>query len=178
MCKLGILAIGADLYYSAFRHFKTLVFILQHQQQQLQPGISRKVIDLLAHFIALMTLILTWRGRVNRQTAGRIVLPVIGVQFMIDLLVLQQNRQKNEVGKLELNGLETLWFLKSVLFLTIVIKLAIGKDRSYVACGEWFPRRSSEEPSPVSEFYVHEETPQSEADGKKNANKHREKKRK
>ena len=166
MCKLSILALGADLYYSAFKHFETLTIIIQYGQQVLPPGsnsILRILMDMTAYFIALMTLVLTFRGRVNRHIAGRIVLPVLTVKFMLEIQQLQQQRQQGEHGKIELSNMETIMFLKSVLLITITAKLAFGSDKSKLEANEWLPKSSiSESDDSASEFYVHknEETSQ------------------
>lgn len=186
MCKLSILALGADLYYSAFKHFETLTIIIQYGQQVLPPGSSsiyRILMDMTAYFIALMTLVLTFRGRVNRHIAGRIVLPVLTVKFMLEIQQLQQQRQQGEHGKIELSNMETMMFLKSVLLITITAKLAFGNDKSKVEANEWLPKSSSGEPDDsASEFYVHknEETSQPEVSGKEKTStkKSRNKKRK
>ena len=188
MCKLSILALGADLYYSAFKHFETLTIIIQYGQQVLPPGSSsilRILMDMTAYFIALMTLVLTFRGRVNRHIAGRIVLPVLTVKFMLEIQQLQQQRQQGEHGKIELSNMETIMFLKSVLLITITAKLAFGSDKSKVEANEWLPKSSiSETDDSASEFYVHknEETlqQQTEVSGKEKTStkKGRNKKRK
>ena len=173
MCKLSILALGADLYYSAFKHFETLTIIIQYGQQVLPPGSSsiyRILMDMTAYFIALMTLVLTFRGRVNRHMTGRIVLPVLTVKFMLEIQQLQQQRHQGEHGKIELSNMETIMFLKSVLLITITAKLAFGNDKSKVEANEWLPKSSNSETddSSASEFYVHknEETSQPEVSGK------------
>jgi len=188
MCKLSILALGADLYYSAFKHFETLTIIIQYGQQVLPPGsnsILRILMDMTAYFIALMTLVLTFsfRGRVNRHIAGRIVLPVLTVKFMLEIQQLQQQRQQGEHGKIELSNMETIMFLKSVLLITITAKLAFGSDKSKVEANEWLPKSSISEPDDsASEFHVHknEETSQPEVSGKEKTStkKSRNKKRK
>jgi len=186
MCKLSILALGADLYYSAFKHFETLTIIIQYGQQVLPPGSSsilRILMDMTAYFIALMTLVLTFRGRVNRHIAGRIVLPVLTVKFMLEIQHLQQQRQKDEHGKIELSNMETMMFLKSVLLITMTAKLAFGNDKSKVEANEWLPKSSISEPDDsASEFYVHknEETSQTEVSDKEKTStkKSRNKKRK
>lgn len=187
MCKLSILALGADLYYSAFKHFETLTIIIQYGQQVSPPGSSsilRILMDMTAYFIALMTLVLTFRGRVNRHIAGRIVLPVLTVKFMLEIQQLQQQRQQGEHGKIELSNMETIMFLKSVLLITITAKLAFG-NKSKVEANEWLPKsNSSETDDSASEFYVHknEETlqQQTEVSGKEKTStkKGRNKKRK
>ena len=176
MCKLSILALGADLYYSAFKHFETLTIIIQYGQQVLPPGSSsiyRILTDMTAYFIALMTLVLTFRGRVNRHIAGRIVLPVLTVKFMLEIQQLQQQRQQGEHGKIELSNMETIMFLKSVLLITITAKLAFGSVKSKVEANEWFPKSSISEYDDASEFYVHkneEASQQTEVSGKEKTN--------
>jgi len=188
MCKLSILALGADLYYSAFKHFETLTIIIQYGQQVLPPGSSsiyRILTDMTAYFIALMTLVLTFRGRVNRHIAGRIVLPVLTVKFMLEVQQLQQQRHQGEHGKIELSNMETMMFLKSVLLITITAKLAFGNDKSKVEANEWLPKSSNSETddSDASEFCVHkkeETSQQTEVSGKEKTStkKSRNKKRK
>ena len=193
MCKAGILALGADLYFSAFRQFEGLIRILQHQQtMQLgsSTGIPRILMDLTAHFVALMTLILTFRGRVNRQTAGRVVLPVLVVKFMLEVEVLQRQHKVHDGGETQimLSRNDTLMFLKSVLFLTIIVKVAFfDKDTTCIACDEWLPMRGNGNKSDAlstTEFYVHEEEKSSQPvesgndDKKVKKKKHRDKERK
>ena len=193
MCKAGILALGADLYFSAFRQFEGLIRILQHQQtMQLgsSTGIPRILMDLTAHFVALMTLILTFRGRVNRQTAGRVVLPVLVVKFMLEVEVLQrQHKVHDGETQIMLSRNDTLMFLKSVLFLTIIVKVAFfDKDTTCIACDEWLPMRGNgnkSDASSTTEFYVHDEEEKSSQpvesgndDKKVKKKKHRDKKRK
>ena len=140
--------------------------------------------DMTAYFVALMTLVLTFRGRVNRHIAGRIVLPVLTVKFMLEIQQLQQQRQQGEHGKIELSNMETIMFLKSVLLITITAKLAFGSDKSKVEANEWLPKSNSSETDSASEFYVHknEETlqQQTEVSGKEKTStkKGRNKKRK
>lgn len=192
MCKAGILALGADLYFSAFRQFEGLIRILQYQQtMQLgsSTGIPRILMDLTAHFVALMTLILTFRGRVNRQTAGRVVLPVLVVKFMLEVEVLQrQHKVHDGETQIMLSRNDTLMFLKSVLFLTIIVKVAFfDKDTTCIACDEWLPMRGNgnkSDASSTTEFYVHGEEKSSQPvesgndDKKVKKKKHRDKKRK
>ena len=109
-------------------------------------GIPRILMDLTAHFVALMTLILTFQGRVNRQTAGRVVLPVLVVKFMLEVEVLQRQHKVHDGGETQimLSRNDTLMFLKSVLFLTIIIKVAFfDKDTTCIACDEWLPMRGN-----------------------------------
>ena len=146
--------------------------------------------DLTAHFVALMTLILTFRGRVNRQTAGRVVLPVLVVKFMLEVEVLQRQHKVHDGGETQimLSRNDTLMFLKSVLFLTIIVKVAFfDKDTTCIACDEWLPMRGNGNKSDAlstTEFYVHEEEKSSQPvesgndDKKVKKKKHRDKKRK
>mmetsp|Transcript_15476 Transcript_15476/g.23484 ORF Transcript_15476/g.23484 Transcript_15476/m.23484 type:complete len:149 (-) Transcript_15476:442-888(-) len=140
MCKIGILAIGLDLYQSAFEHFQNVVLILlqQHHQQRddhNQPSIQRSdLMDLAAHFLALLTLVQAFRGRVNRQATGRIVFPVLAVKAAFEF-----DKVDGSFGSISgVKGILAL--IKSVLFVIITAKLAIGKDKSYVAHDEWFPK--------------------------------------
>ncbi|KAL7527311.1 hypothetical protein ACHAWF_002129 [Thalassiosira exigua] len=137
MCKIGVLAIGVDLYTSAFQHFQVLLIVLQQQQDM-----RRVAVDLAVHFLALMTLVQTFRGRVNRQVAGRITFPVLAVKFALELgrLAREVSGGEDAIGPIFVVK-EFLVIAKSVVFLMITGKLAFGKDSSYVAHDEWFPRK-------------------------------------
>lgn len=136
MCKIGILAIGMDLYQSAFEHFQNVVLtLLQQRDDHNQPSIQRSdLMDLAAHLLALLTLVQAFRGRVNRQATGRIVFPVLAVKAAFEFVKVDSS-----FGSISgVKGILAL--IKSVLFLIITAKLAIGKDKSYVAHDEWFPK--------------------------------------
>lgn len=93
--------------------------------------------DLTAHFVALMTLVLALRGRVNRQATGRVVFPVLAVKFVLEMEASQW--QQKQVSTFSVH--EILVIVKSVMFLIITAKLAFGKDTSYVASDEWLPKK-------------------------------------
>ena len=147
MCKIGIVAIGIDLYISAFQLFQTLILILQNPNADGSYSSSSKriMLDLIAHMFALMTLVQTFRGRVNRQAAGRIVMPVLAVKVALDLdkmMKLQQQSGDVSNGQSSSYGLvDTLMIAKTALFLFITAKLAFGKDKSYISQDEWFPKK-------------------------------------
>ena len=147
MCKIGIVAIGIDLYISAFQLFQTLILILQNPNADGSYSSSSKriILDLIAHMFALMTLVQTFRGRVNRQAAGRIVMPVLAVKVALDLdkmMKLQQQSGDVSNGQSSSYGLvDTLMIAKTALFLFITAKLAFGKDKSYISQDEWFPKK-------------------------------------
>ena len=153
MCKIGILAIGIDLYLSAFQHFQTLLILLQQLQQQQHPhehGSRQQyhaMMDLAAHFLALMTLVQAFRGRVNRQATGRIVFPVLAVKAVLELDALQQ---RGVLGGYNYHLKDILEVAKSLVFLIITFKLAFGKDKSYVAYDEWFPTSNTCQHDPRS----------------------------
>ncbi|KAL9180492.1 hypothetical protein ACHAXT_010945 [Thalassiosira profunda] len=141
MCKIGVLAIGADLYHSASQHFQTLLFLLQNEQ-----SIRRVLFDLAAHFFALGALVLTFRGRVNRRSAARIVFPVLAVRFAMELEELQRAKAARVGGEGEAGGQvfslgEILLLTKSMMFVGITAKLAMGKDTSCIDHDEWLPKR-------------------------------------
>jgi hypothetical protein len=139
MCKIGVLAIGVDLYLSAFDHFQALLNLLQYQQ-----SIRNVALDLAAHFLALMTLVQTFRGRVNRQTAGRIVAPVLAVKAFLELQAMRRGMWERgglDVGSV--GGLvDILGLAKTALFLFMTTKLGLGKDASFVGPDEWFPKQN------------------------------------
>ncbi len=158
MCKIGVVSIGIDLYNSAYQQFVTLLLHFQlisplenASKTVIADGSIRNVIlSLTAHLLALMTLVQTFRGRVNRQVAGRVVFPVLAVKFMLQLEGIQrrqkfQQQQEQEgdvLGIQQILGVkEVLILIKSIVFIVITAKLAFGKDISYVEYDEWFPRK-------------------------------------
>ncbi|KAL7450906.1 hypothetical protein ACHAWC_002761 [Mediolabrus comicus] len=73
MCKVGIFLIGIDLYHSTSTLFQKLIL---HK--------TGSYLDLIVHIIGLMTLLLAYRGRVKRNIAGKVVLPVMILAFQGD----------------------------------------------------------------------------------------------
>mmetsp|Transcript_19188 Transcript_19188/g.32923 ORF Transcript_19188/g.32923 Transcript_19188/m.32923 type:complete len:140 (-) Transcript_19188:284-703(-) len=131
MCKVGIIAIGVDLYDSAYQHFQSLLLILEaHGQHK-----HFLLLDLAAHFVALMTLTQCFRGRLNRQSTGRVVFPVLAVKAASSLL---EEWEKGGGGSLSFKAIPVI--AKTVVFLIITGKLAFGNDKSYVEPDEWFPK--------------------------------------
>jgi len=110
------------------------------------------MMDLAAHFLALMTLVQAFRGRVNRQATGRIVFPVLAVKAALELDALQQPGVLGDGdGNVSVGGSshynfrlkDILEIAKSLVFLIITFKLAFGKDKSYLAPDEWFPKSTN-----------------------------------
>ena len=150
MCKIGIVAIGIDLYTSAFQLFQTLILIIQHPNADGSYSSSSKrvIFDLIAHMFALLTLVQTFRGRVNRQAAGRIVMPVLAVKVALDLdNMMKLQQQSDDVSNNDQSSsyslVDTLMIAKTAVFLFITAKLAFGKDKSYISRDEWFPKKKS-----------------------------------
>lgn len=138
MCKIGVLAIGVDLYTSAYKHFQTVLYLSQRQLSY-----KNTAMDLIAHFVALVTLVQTFRGRVNRQTCGRVVFPVLAVKFVLELELLRHKHQKQDDSSAHIGLIDILTLVISVIFLTITANLAFGSDKSYVAHDEWLPKKKS-----------------------------------
>ncbi|EED88562.1 predicted protein [Thalassiosira pseudonana CCMP1335] len=130
MCKIGILLIGIDLYLSAYHLFRGLILTRS----------TNGLAALAAHLVALMALVLAFRGRIGRHVVGRIVLPVEGVRILSDegfiALMDESKRDSDDV-------LTILMGMKSVMFLGVVAKMALGKDVSCVGEKEWFPWQHS-----------------------------------
>lgn len=155
MCKIGVLAIGADLYQSAFRHFQTLVAAALSSYDGGAAAaaamgeidddgrdLKSVAFDLLAHLVAMLTLVQTFRGRVNRQVAGRVTFPVLAVKLALQMESYSKIRlEEEDGGSLESTTKQVASLIKSAIFLIITAKLAFGKDVSYVARDEWFPRK-------------------------------------
>lgn len=144
MCKIGILAIGFDLYDSAFQRCRTLLPLLRqrHANAASIPDVL-PLLDLAAHALALLTLVRAFRGRVNRQTTGRVNAPVLAVKFAGEVdAALRRERGRGGVGTLVR---DVLTVAKALVFLIITTKLAFGRDRSYVGPNEWFPEDKDKE---------------------------------
>ena len=103
--------------------------------------------DLAAHFVALMTLVQTFRGRVNRQSAGRIVFPVLAVKFILELWALKHGINGwlwrwGSWGNYIFATLKAIpWFAKTLVLLMVTGRFAFGNDKSYIAHDEWLPRK-------------------------------------
>jgi hypothetical protein len=151
MCKVGIFLIGIDLYHSTSTLFQKLIL---HK--------TGSYLDLIVHIIGLMTLLLAYRGRVKRNIAGKVVLPVMIVNGFKQLLDGQfvtfvdnstqaedydgdNNAAGLQFDKLRffdnphVNNVERLMVVKTLLFVMVMAKLAFQGDDSCVGENEWFP---------------------------------------
>jgi hypothetical protein len=156
MCKVGILLIGLDLYHSASTLFHSL--LLHHVGSPL---------DLFVHIIALITLLLAYRGRVKRSIAGKVVLPVMMVNAVKGMLAGQfisfettttttttsstpssiaaggsdekMNLTWSFFDNANTTDYERLMVIKSLLFCGVMARLAFQGDDSCVGENEWFP---------------------------------------
>ena len=158
MCKVGIFLIGIDLYHSTSTLFQKLIL---HK--------TGSYLDLIVHIIGLMTLLLAYRGRVKRNIAGKVVLPVMIVngfkqlvagQFVtfVDNSTLQAEDYDggdNAAGMIQFDKLrffdnphvdnvERLMVVKTLLFVMVMAKLAFQGDDSCVGENEWFPWQQQE----------------------------------
>jgi hypothetical protein len=111
--------------------------------------------------IALMTLLLAYRGRVRRSIAGKVVLPVMMVNGFKQLLAGQfitfgdaaittttatGNNDGNSVAlewsffdNSNTTNYERLMVIKTLLFCSVMARLAFQGDDSCVGKDEWFP---------------------------------------
>ena len=149
MCKVGILLIGLDVYHSASTLFHSL--LLHHVGSPL---------DLFVHIIALLTLLLAYRGRVKRSIAGKVVLPVMMVNAVKGMLAGQfisfetstttaassiaaadekMNLTWSFFDNANTTDYERLMVIKSLLFCGVMARLAFQGDDSCVGENEWFP---------------------------------------
>jgi len=148
MCKVGIFLIGIDLYHSTSTLFQKLIL---HK--------TGSYLDLIVHIIGLMTLLLAYRGRVKRNIAGKVVLPVMivnGFKQLLDgqFVTFVDNSTQAEdydgaaglqFDKLRffdnphVNNVERLMVVKTLLFVMVMAKLAFQGDDSCVGENEWFP---------------------------------------
>ena len=151
MCKVGIFLIGIDLYHSTSTLFQKLIL---HK--------TGSYLDLIVHIIGLMTLLLAYRGRVKRNIAGKVVLPVMIVNGFKQLVAGQfvtfvDNSTQAEdydgdnaaamiqFDKLRffdnphVDNVERLMVVKTLLFVMVMAKLAFQGDDSCVGENEWFP---------------------------------------
>ena len=152
MCKVGILLIGLDLYHSSSALFHSL--LLHHVGSPL---------DLFVHIIALITLLLAYRGRVKRSIAGKVVLPVMMVNAVKGMLAGQfisfetttttttassiaaaaadekMNLTWSFFDNTHTTDYERLMVIKSLLFCGVMARLAFQGDDSCVGESEWFP---------------------------------------
>ena len=148
MCKVGILLIGLDLYHSASTLFHSLLL-----QKIGSP------LDLFVHIIALLTLLLAYRGRVKRSIAGKVVLPVMMVNAVKGMLAGQfisfettsaassiaagsdekMNLTWSFFDNTHTTDYERLMVIKSLLFCGVMARLAFQGDDSCVGENEWFP---------------------------------------
>lgn len=148
MCKVGILLISLDLYHSASALFSNLII---HK--------TGSPLDLAAHILALLTLLLAYRGRVRRNVAGKVVLPVMMVNLIKQLIAgnfvtfLTNNNSDVESGNAKMvewsffdnqsaTGYDRLMVLKSVLFCGVMARLAFQGVGTCVGENEWFPWQS------------------------------------
>jgi hypothetical protein len=147
MCKVGILLIGLDLYHSASTLFQRLIL---HQTDS-----SASPLDLAVHIIALMTLLLAYRGRVRRSIAGKVVLPVMMVNGFKQLIAGQfitfggedttTTTGSNNVlewsffDNASTTNYERLMVVKCLLFCSVMARVAFQGDNSCVGKDEWFP---------------------------------------
>lgn len=106
-----------------------------------------------------MTLLLAYRGRVKRNIAGKVVLPVMivnGFKQLLDgqFVTFVDNSTQAEdydgaaglqFDKLRffdnphVNNVERLMVVKTLLFVMVMAKLAFQGDDSCVGENEWFP---------------------------------------
>ena len=151
MCKIGILLIGLDLYSSASSLFQKLVLYK-----------TGSYLDLTVHIIALLALLLAYRGSVKRSIAGRVVLPVMtvnGIKQLIDgkfitfvttttttdgddILASGALMKIDKISFFDnthANNVERLMIIKSLLFVMVMAKLAFQGDDTCVGENEWFP---------------------------------------
>ena len=140
MCKVGILLIGLDLYHTASTLFQRLII---HK--------TGSPIELFVHLIALLTLLLAYRGRIKRSIAGKVVLPVMMVNGFQQLLAGQFVTFSTEgvEDKMALEwsffdnanttDYERLMVVKSLLFCGVMARLAFQGNHSCVGKDEWFP---------------------------------------
>lgn len=164
MCKIGILAISLDLCDSAFQRISNL----GHCTVPTLLSILPSCLDLVAHALALCTLVLCASGRVNRQATGRVVAPILAIKFAGELdAALWRNDGRVSVWAFVRDFLVV---AKALVFVINTSKLALGRDKSYVGPDEWFPgdrncHSSGEGPPRVvvvecgeDERYWHQET--------------------
>ncbi len=152
MCKVGIFLIGIDLYHSTSTLFQKLIL---HK--------TGSYLDLIVHIIGLMTLLLAYRGRLKRNIAGKVVLPVMIVNGFKQLVAGQfvtfvdnstqaedYHGDNNAAGMIQFDKLrffdnphagnvERMMVVKTLLFVMIMAKLAFQGDDSCVGENEWFP---------------------------------------
>ena len=165
MCKVGIFLIGIDLYHSTSSLFQKLIL---HK--------TGSYLDLIVHIIGLMTLLLAYRGRVKRNIAGKVVLPVMIVNGFKQLVAGQfvtfvdnstqeaaaDDGDDNAAGMIQFDKLrffdnphvdnvERLMVVKTLLFVMVMAKLAFQGDDSCVGENEWFPWQQQEESANVVE---------------------------
>ena len=113
------------------------------------------------HIIGLMTLLLAYRGRVKRNIAGKVVLPVMIVNGFKQLIAGQfvtfvdnstttaAEEGDGDAGlqfdKLRffdnphVDNVERLMVIKTLLFVMVMARLAFQGDDSCVGENEWFP---------------------------------------
>lgn len=143
MCKVGILLIGLDLYHSASTLFQSLIL---HK--------TGSPFDLAVHLIALLTLLMAYRGRVKRSIAGKVVFPVMMVNLMKQLMAghfvtFVTSTDSSGEEKMALTwsffnnssctDYERLMVVKSLLFCGVMFRIAFQGDDSCVGKDEWFP---------------------------------------
>lgn len=144
MCKVGILLISLDLYHSASALFSNLII---HK--------TGSPLDLGAHILALLTLLLAYRGRVRRNVAGKVVLPVMMVNLIKQLIaggfvtfltntdVVESSNAKmvewSFFDNQSATGYDRLMVLKSMLFCGVMGRLAFQGVDTCVGENEWFP---------------------------------------
>ena len=164
MCKIGILSICADLCHSAYEHVE--IISSMHRQRRrgstsdYDVGIVNAVLttmDLAFQIIALITLMRTLRGRVNRKRAGGIAFPALLFKLLLHELT-RRSRRDHQPSRVVSSPImatkEILILMKSGVFLLITGKLAIGTDSSYLRHNEWLPSKpfsSSSAPPPTCE---------------------------
>ena len=158
MCKVGIFLIGIDLYHSTSTLFQKLIL---HK--------TGSYLDLIVHIIGLMTLLLAYRGRVKRNIAGKVVLPVMIVNGFKQLIAGQfvtfvdNSTQAEDGGDGDVAGLqfdklrffdnphvdnvERLMVVKTLLFVMVMARLAFQGDDSCVGENEWFPWQQQQQES-------------------------------
>ena len=141
MCKVGIILIGLDIYHTASTLFQRLII---HK--------TGSPFELFVHLIALLTLLLAYRGRIKRSIAGKVVLPVMMVNGFQQLLAGQFvtfSTSEGEDDKMALewsffdnahtSDYERLMVVKSLLFCGVMARLAFQGNHSCVGKDEWFP---------------------------------------
>jgi hypothetical protein len=176
MCKIGILSICADLCISAYDHVETLSTIMRRQQRRGgtsddDVGIVNAVLitlDLTFQIVALITLVRTLRGRVNRKRAGGIAFPTL----LFKLLLQESTRlsRRDHLPSMVVSSpimatKEILILMKSGVFLLITGKLAFGTDSSYLRHDEWLPSKAfslSSTPPPPCEYDTGADAPEND----------------